>query len=76
MHRRDFIRFPLPCFQETFLDNGYLDMYQVMRALRQVNFDGVVIPDHVPAGGPANNGWTIGYMRALRARANAEFARA
>ena len=67
---------PLPRFQETFLDNGYLDMYQVMRALRQVNFDGVIIPDHVPGGNPINNGWTIGYMRALRARANEEFKRA
>lgn len=66
---------PLPRFQETFLDNGYLDMYQVMRALREVNFDGVVIPDHVPDTNPANSGWTIGYLRALRERANAEFQR-
>lgn len=66
---------PLPRFQETFLDNGYLDMFQVMRALREVNFSGAAIPDHIPQSGPGTSGWTIGYMRALRARANADFQR-
>lgn len=65
---------PLPKFRETFVDNGYLDMYQVMKALRDVNFDGIVIPDHVPGGGypAANNAYTLGYMKALRDRVNAE----
>ncbi len=69
---------PLPTFRETFIDNGYLDMYQVMKALREVNFDGIVIPDHVPGGGypAANNSYTIGYMKALRDRVNAEGRRA
>ncbi len=39
---------PLPHFVETFVDSGYMDMYKVMHALRQVNFDGVVIGDHFP----------------------------
>jgi mannonate dehydratase len=65
---------PLPKFRETFVDNGYLDMYQVMKALKDVNFGGIIIPDHVPGGGyPAvNNAYTIGYMKALRDRVNAE----
>ena len=69
---------PLPKFRETFVDDGYLDMYQVMKALREVNFDGIVIPDHVPGGGypAANNAYTIGYMKALRDRVNAEARRA
>ncbi|MBI3682865.1 MAG: mannonate dehydratase [Acidobacteria bacterium] len=69
---------PLPKFRETFVDNGYLDMYQVMKALREVNFDGIVIPDHVPGGGypAANNTFTLGYMKALRDRVNAEARRA
>lgn len=64
---------PLPRFKETFVDNGYMDMYQVMAALKKVNFTGIVIPDHVPGGGypQANNAYTIGYMKALRDRANA-----
>jgi mannonate dehydratase len=68
---------PLPHFVETFPDNGYMDMYKVMRALRKVNFDGVVIPDHVPSmvgGNRAATAFTIGYMRALLERANAEAA--
>ena len=34
---------PLPHFVETFVDNGYYDMYAAMKALREVNFDGIVI---------------------------------
>jgi mannonate dehydratase len=69
---------PLPKFRETFVDNGYLDMYQVMKALREVKFDGIVVPDHVPGGGypAANSSYTIGYMKALRDRVNAEGRRA
>jgi mannonate dehydratase len=66
---------PLPHFVETFLDNGYMDMYKVMKALREVDFDGVVIADHVPGmvGGPRPaTAYSIGYMRALLERANAE----
>lgn len=60
---------PLPRFQETFIDNGYIDMYRVMLELQRIKFKGVMIPDHVPEPGPANNGWAIGHMRALRERA-------
>jgi len=66
---------PLPHFVETFLDDGYMDMYKIMKALREVNFDGAVIADHVPgmAGGyRAATAYSIGYMRALLERANAE----
>ncbi|MGH9630168.1 MAG: mannonate dehydratase [Bryobacteraceae bacterium] len=66
---------PLPRFQETFIDNGYIDMYRAMQLLHEVKFDGVMIPDHVPESGPANNGWAIGHMRALRKRANSESRR-
>lgn len=70
----------LPKFQETFVDDGYLDMYAVMKALRDVNFDGIIIPDHVPGGTvgypAANNAYTLGYMKALRDRVNAEARRA
>lgn len=39
---------PLPHFTETLMDDGYGDLYQVMKALVDVDFDGTVIPDHVP----------------------------
>jgi mannonate dehydratase len=66
---------PLPHFIETFVDNGYQDMYKVMKVLRQVNFDGVVIPDHIPLmlNDPRlGTAYTMGYMKALVQRANEE----
>jgi len=68
---------PLPHFVETFMDNGYMDMYKVMRALREVDYDGVIIADHLPAmvgGARAGTAYSIAYMRGLLERANAEFA--
>jgi mannonate dehydratase len=61
---------PLPHFVETFIDNGYMDMRQVMQTLQQVGFDGVIIPDHVPHIGAdprVANAYAIGYMQALLA---------
>ena len=64
---------PLPVFRETLVDDGYVDMYEVMRALREVDFDGVLIPDHVPDSGDGrSSAYTIGYMRATRRRVYAE----
>ena len=65
---------PLPKFHETFMDNGYIDMPAVMDALVEVGFDGIVVPDHVPAFaeekriGPMGVSGTpmcVGYIRAL-----------
>ncbi|MFO0501338.1 MAG: mannonate dehydratase [Acidobacteriota bacterium] len=69
---------PLPRFVETFPDDGYVDMYQVMKALRQVRFNGIVVPDHVPdfAGDHgmhrAGVAYCIASMRGLLRRANEE----
>lgn len=69
---------PLPHFVETFVDDGYQDMYAIMRALEEVGFRGVAIPDHIPlmADDPRlGTAYTIGYMKALLARARAEVGR-
>ena len=66
---------PLPHFVETFIDDGYMDMYKVLKAMREVDFDGVLIADHIPtmADDPrVGTAYTIGYMKALVARVNAE----
>ncbi len=66
---------PLPHFVETFVDDGYMDMYKVMKALREVDFDGVAIPDHIPSfvgGGYVGVAYSIAYMKALLKRANEE----
>ena len=69
---------PLPRFVETFPDDGYMDMYQVMKILRQVKFNGSAEPDHVPrlAGDkgilPAGTAYCIASMRAMLRSANEE----
>ena len=69
---------PLPRFDETFPDEGYMDMYQVMRTLRQVKFSGAAEPDHVPklagdgTGSRAGTAYCVACMRAMLRRANEE----
>lgn len=70
---------PLPSFRETFLDDGHMNMYRVMKALRQVRYSGPLVPDHVPGlmgdpRGPGRAGlaYCIAYIRALLQAANEE----
>ncbi len=66
---------PLPRFVETFPDNGYYDMYKIIKALRDVNFDGIVDPDHTPSmvgGRSVQFAYSFAYLKALLNRANAE----
>lgn len=68
---------PLPSFQETLPDDGYLDMYKVMKALRKAKCTGSLIPDHYPGfAGDQNRraveAYSIAYMRALLHRVNDE----
>ena len=37
------------------IDDGYYDMSKIMRALVEVKFEGIVIPDHIPAVGVVPN---------------------
>jgi mannonate dehydratase len=79
VHFRNVVQ-PLPHFIESYLNEGYMDMYKVMRALRQINFEGVIVGDHfpkmVPLAGPLGGQiYTVGYLQALIERANEEFAR-
>jgi mannonate dehydratase len=65
---------PLPQFTETFLDNGYMDMYTVMKTFVESGYAGTLILDHSPkfAGEYAKGcgtAYAIGYMRALMERA-------
>ena len=60
---------------ETLIDDGYQNMYAVMKALREVEFDGCIIPDHIPAmlgGHRVGVAYSIAYMRALVQAANHE----
>ena len=72
---------PLPDFHETFPDNGRLNLYRVMRALGEVNFNGMVVPDHVPrCGGDrvanrASEAYIFGYIRAMIQAVDTELGR-
>jgi mannonate dehydratase len=65
------IRGTIDRFQETFLDNGQVDMVAAMRALVEAGYDGPIGPDHaVHLIGDTPRGdrywaYAIGYMRAL-----------
>lgn len=67
----------LPEFTETFLDNGYKDMYIPMHILHETDYDGTIILDHTPLffeDQPypyAETAYAIAYMRALSERARA-----
>lgn len=70
---------PLPYFEETFPDDGYMDMQEIMNALRKVDFNGIVIPDHIPKlVGDENThsglAYCMSYMRAVLDQANKEVA--
>jgi len=71
---------PLPSFSETFLDNGYMDMYRVMKTFCEVGYDGTMTLDHTPRFAPgfegAGTAYAVGYMRALIERAEAELSTA
>jgi mannonate dehydratase len=59
---------PIPDFVETYIDNGYTDMWKLMKTLVDMDFRGNLIADHVPpmAGGPQSAwSYSLGYIRAL-----------
>jgi len=35
-------------YEEVALDDGDLDMHQVLRALKEVGYEGAINPDHLP----------------------------
>lgn len=57
-------------FKETFPDNGSVNMVKAMRVYKEVGYDGMVMPDHVPnmqvpAGREQAFAFEFGYIRAL-----------
>ena len=59
------------CFHENFIDAGQVDTFEVVKVLKEVGFDGFMIPDHVPHM-VDDTGWAhrgrahaVGFMQAL-----------
>ena len=75
VHMRD-VRGTPEKFEETWHDAGQTDMLACMQAYRDINFQGVLRPDHVPTVEGDNNEhagyssfgrlYAIGYLRGLR----------
>ena len=64
-------------FRETFIDDGDVDMLKAMRVYKEVGYDGMMMPDHVPqiegdAGGLQGFAFAFGYIKALIAAVAAE----
>jgi mannonate dehydratase len=58
----------VPKFAETFLDDGYMNMSKVMKALVEVEYEGGLHGDHWPEmeGGPnVGLAYTVGHIKAL-----------
>ena len=57
-------------FQEVFVDEGDVDMYEAMKIYKEVGFEGPFMWDHIPAipddaRGSGGRGFATGYMRAM-----------
>jgi mannonate dehydratase len=75
VHFRD-VRGTVEKFEETWHDDGKTDLIACMRAYKDVGFDGVLRPDHVPTvEGDSNDRpgysaygrlYAVGYIRGLR----------
>jgi len=64
-------------FQETFIDDGDLDMLRAMRVYKEIGYDGMLMPDHVPkipgdTAGLQAFAFSFGYIKALIAAVSAE----
>lgn len=75
VHMRD-VRGTPEKFEETFHDDGQTNMLACMQAYRDIGFEGVLRPDHVPTMGDDSNDnagyssigrlFAIGYLKGLR----------
>jgi len=63
-------------FRETFIDNGSVDMLKAMRVYKEIGYDGMMMPDHVPQIPGVDSGqgfaFAFGYIKALIAAVSAE----
>lgn len=72
---------PMPYFEEVLLEDGYADMYGIMKALVGSGYDGLISVDHASAGIPEFGGvagaygYSTGYMKGLLMAAEMEIGK-
>ena len=64
-------------FRESFIDDGDVDMLKAMRIYKDIGYDGMMMPDHVPhiegdEGQAQGFAYAFGYIKALIAAVSAE----
>jgi mannonate dehydratase len=65
-------------FEETFPDEGDIDMVKALRTYKEAGYDGVLVPDHVPHSeidpppGHKARAFCLGYIKALLQALEAE----
>jgi mannonate dehydratase len=58
-------------FEECYIDEGDVDMWEAMKVYKEVGYDGIFCPDHVPKSdqdtpwGHRQRAYTAGYIKAL-----------
>jgi len=60
---------PLPEFTETYIDEGYGNIFEIVHSLTSANYKGTIILDHSPsfveeAGDGADTAFAVGYIKA------------
>jgi mannonate dehydratase len=55
---------------EVYPDNGDMDFLQIVRTLKEVGYEGMIMPDHIPrhsdpASGLQGHAFAFGYQKAL-----------
>jgi len=66
------IRGKMPRYEESFIDDGDIDVLRVLSILKRNHYEGVIIPDHTPllcceGGWHAGMAFAIGYLHAALA---------
>lgn len=68
----------MPYFEETMIEDGYMDMYRVMRKLVELDYQGTVTIDHplsfIPSYGGDKSGvaYMMGYLKSMLSSARKE----
>ena len=61
----------LPYFEETLIEDGYMDMYRILRRLIELDYDGVITIDHPLemvekfGGKRIGNAYMVGYLKGM-----------
>ena len=63
-------------FDEVYVDEGSVDMWEAMKVYKEIGYQGVFCPDHVAKSeqdspwGHRQRAYTVGYIKALIKAAN------